>query len=163
MTKKAEDDGKDEYDRPRDVRRGAGVSGLPANSGNKKRKRSRGEQHTAGVDANAADPFLEVVSLRFENKPLISEKSKRNGEQIREQTGENVSVRDERSQQHREQRKTAIAEDCVARTDGQVANQRCWGRPGLGRRRHDSGRAGPVARTRQGRSEMLRSTFAIIL
>jgi hypothetical protein len=163
MTNKAEDYGKHEHDCAGDVRGTMCVSCSMSDQRNHKGKRGSGERHAAGIDAQAAEPFLEIVALSPENKPLISEKSKRNGEQIREQTGKNISVRDERSQQHREQRKTAIAEDCVARTDGQVANQRCWGRPGLGRRRHVSGRAGPVARTHQGRSEMLRSTFAIIL
>lgn len=143
MTKKAEDYGKHEHDCAGDVRGTMCVSCSMSDQRNHKGKRGSGERHAAGIDAQAAEPFLEIVALSPENKPLISEKSKRNGEQIREQTGENVSVRDERSQQHREQRKTAIAEDCVARTDGQVANQHCWGRPGLGKRRHDSGKSRP--------------------
>ena len=74
MAKETEDHGKDEHDRACDVRCGAGVSSLPANDRYKKRKRGRREQHAAGVDADAADPFSKVVAMRFENKPLISEK-----------------------------------------------------------------------------------------
>ena len=72
MPKKTEDYRKDKYERACDVRRRARVPGLTADHRNKNRERGRREQHAARVNANATDPLFEVVSMRFENKPLIS-------------------------------------------------------------------------------------------
>lgn len=72
MPEKTEGHRKDKHERARDVRRRARVPGLPADDRNENWKRSRREQHAARVNADTADPLFEVVSMRFENKPLIS-------------------------------------------------------------------------------------------
>ncbi len=74
MTKKAEDDGKDEYDRPRDVRRGASVSGLPANSGNEKWKPRPRRATCCRCRRGRSESILGGSVHAFENKPLISKK-----------------------------------------------------------------------------------------
>ena len=82
MAKKTECYGENEHDCARNVRRSPWVSGLPANDGDEDRKRGCRERHAAGIDADAADPFFEVVAVRFENKPLIAEKRERDSDQV---------------------------------------------------------------------------------
>ena len=153
VAEETEGDGKHEHDRAGNIGCSMGVSGLTANDRNQNGQSGGGEQHAAGVDADAANPFLEVIAVGFENKPLVAEKGERDGEQIPEQAGEHVSIGEERGQQHREQGKTAIAKCCIDNAHGQIAKERGWDGPRLGRGGHDGERAstGCLDRPRQER------------
>jgi hypothetical protein len=124
VAKETEDDGKYEHDRAGDVRSAAGIPGLMLNDRDQQGKDGSRDQHAAGIDANTADPLFKVIAVCPENKPLISEERKRDGEKICQQARENVSVSEERCQQQREQGKAAVAKGCIERTDRQVAKQR---------------------------------------
>lgn len=137
MAKEAEDNGKGEDESSGDVGCSLCVTGLAPNYGNHDWKRRGGEQHAAGVDANAADPFFEAVAVRLENKPLISEKRERDGEQVSDQAGDNVAVGDERREQHGKQGETSIAQNGIAGADHQVADHHDRARRRLGSRDHD--------------------------
>lgn len=102
MTEKAEGDGEHQNDRARDVRSVLSNRDMTSNDWNQNRERSGRQQYASAVDSDAAEPFLEVVAVRLENKPLIPEERKCDGKQIGKQTRENVSVSNKRSQQHRE-------------------------------------------------------------
>ena len=76
VTEEAEEDRQREDDGARNVGRAVIASGLAADDHYHKRQRGSGQHHGAGIDAEASDPFLEVIALGLEYKPLISEKSK---------------------------------------------------------------------------------------
>jgi hypothetical protein len=137
VAKETEHDGKYEHDRAGDVRSAAGIPGLMLNDRDQQGKDGSRDQHAAGIDANTADPLFKVIAVCPENKPLISEERKRDGEKICQQARENVSVREERGQQQREQGKAAVAKGCIERTDRQVAKQRCGHRRRRRSRIHD--------------------------
>ena len=96
MAKETEGEGSYQHDRAGNVGSGMCVSGSTLNEWDQHGKESSGEQHAGAVDADAADPFFKVMAVRLENKPLISQKSERDGEQIRDEARENISVGDER-------------------------------------------------------------------
>ncbi|MGO9936001.1 MAG: hypothetical protein ACLPV8_29950, partial [Steroidobacteraceae bacterium] len=68
MPKEAEQDGKNENDGSGNIRGTAVVAGLAANNADDERKSGGGQNHAAGINANAANPFLEVVALSPEYK-----------------------------------------------------------------------------------------------
>ena len=98
MAKETEDDGEHEHDEACDIRSGFRVASLPSNDRYQSGKRGSREQHAAGIDAHASKPFLEVIAVSFENKPLISEKREGDGEEICQEAGRNVSVGEQWSQ-----------------------------------------------------------------
>ena len=77
-----------------------------------------GQDHAAGINAEATDPFLEVVAVSLEYKPLISEEGEGDAKQIGEEAGHDISVGKERAQEKCEQCKAAVAEDRVASAHG---------------------------------------------
>src|ERR1039458_2277865 len=79
VAEKTEDDGKYQHDCASDVGSTMSVAGLVLNDRNQHRKDGSGEQHASGIDAKAADPFFEVIAVRLENKPLVSEKREQIG------------------------------------------------------------------------------------
>jgi len=113
-----------EYDRKHknygagDVRRFTLVAGPAADDTDHERKRSGGQDHTAGINANTADPFLEIVAFGSEYKPLIPQEGERDTEQIGEQAGYHISVGKDGSQEQCEPSEATVSEDRVASTDG---------------------------------------------
>lgn len=93
MSKKAEHHGENKNDCAGDVWSAPLVTGLAADDVNDQRKRGHRENHAAGVHANAADPFFEIVPVCLEYKPFVSEECERDAQEIREQTGYDITVR----------------------------------------------------------------------
>ncbi len=123
MSEETERDGEHENDGAGNVWGAAVMSRLPANDADDERKCGGGQNYDPGINADAADPFLKVVPVSLEDKPLISEEGKRNREEIGEQAGQDISVGKKRSQEQREQCKAAIAKDCVTGAHGQVPDK----------------------------------------
>jgi hypothetical protein len=73
MSEEAEDNRKYKHDRSRDIGSAALVPRLAADEPDYDRQSCGGQDHAPGVDADAANPFFEIVSTGLEDKPLISE------------------------------------------------------------------------------------------
>jgi hypothetical protein len=69
------------------------VAGLAADYADNKGKRGGRQDHAAGINADATNPFLEVVALSLEYKPLISEEGERDAEKIGEEASYDISIR----------------------------------------------------------------------
>lgn len=82
MAKKAEDERRYKHDCAGKVRGGSRIAGLMANEWDQNRKRGCRKQDAGRVDADAADPFFDIVPVRFENKPLVSQKCEGDRKQI---------------------------------------------------------------------------------
>ena len=136
VTEEAEEDRKHEDDGARDIGRAVIASGLAADDHHHKWKRGSGHYHAAGIDAQASGPFLEVIALGLEYKPLISEKGEGDTEEVRQHTRQNVSVSYQRTQQHSKQCIAAITKNRVARADDEVADQLWAARHGQTTGRH---------------------------
>lgn len=84
MSEEAEGKGSYQHDRTGNVGGAMRVASPMLNDWHEHGKRSGRKQDAGSVDADAADPFFKVVAVGPENKPLISQKSERDGEQIGE-------------------------------------------------------------------------------
>ena len=131
MTEKAEHNRNRKNDPARDVGRAA-VASAAADRRNHERQCGARQHHATGVDAQASEPFPEVIALGLEHEPLISQEGKADAQEIGKKTGEDVSVSDHRTQQRREQGIAAISKRRVARAHYQVAHQLWAARHGQG-------------------------------
>ena len=83
MSKEAEDNRKYEHYRTGDIGSAAVVARLAADESDYDGQGCGGQDHAAGIDAEATNPFLEIVSAGLEDKPLISKEGEADAEQIR--------------------------------------------------------------------------------
>ena len=124
MAEETEHDGKHQHQGARDIRRAAVVMRFAADYSNHDRQRCGRKNHAAGIDADATDPFFEIVALRLEYKPLISKKSKSYAEHIGEQAGQHIPVGKNWRQDQSKQGKAAIAKGRVTSAHRQVPDER---------------------------------------
>lgn len=123
MTEEADHDGDDQHQSAREIGSAAVIAGVPAEKADDERKRSGGQNHAARINSKATDPLAKIVAFGLEYEPLITKEGESDGEEIGEQAGDYISVRQDWAEKQREEGEAAIAEDGVACADGQIANQ----------------------------------------
>ena len=96
MAKETKRQGRYQHNCAGNVGSAVGVSSSMLNERYQHGKESGGQQHAGAVNTDAANPFFKVMAMGPENKPLISQKRERDGEQIRDEARQNISIGDER-------------------------------------------------------------------